>query len=174
MGPTFNSSQLNSKMSRKIVLIDMDGVLVDEPDPARVKLFTDGVARLTGQEWKHHWSDILGIFRDLPPFPGGIEALCQLYDDSNFDVFICSTAPWANDSAWSDKVEWIKRHVPRDMKGRVILTHRKDLVAASCDYIIDDRRKNGVENVPPEKHIHFGQPPFENWNKIIDFLQKKL
>ena len=149
------------------ILVDMDGVLCGDPPSALIDEHVK-LCAAHGFTWNGHWSDIPYSFRHLLPIPGAVDGFCALFD--RFDVFVVSTAPWGNDEAWTDKLRWVKQHIPRDMKGRLILTHRKDLVA--CDWIIDDRKKNGVENMG-EKHVHFGQPPFENWGKVVAFFADK-
>ena len=49
-----------------------------------------------------------------------------------YDLYILSTAPWGNPSAWTDKLEWIKKHFDSDRPEgtfykRLILTHHKNL-----------------------------------------------
>lgn len=36
------------------------------------------------------------------------EAVHEL--SKHYDVYILSTAPWKNPSAWSDKINWITKH----------------------------------------------------------------
>ena len=49
--------------------------------------------------------EIPGLFGKMDPMPGAIEAVRTLAEE--YDVFILSTAPWRNQSAWSDKVTWV-------------------------------------------------------------------
>ncbi|NCG08090.1 MAG: 2-C-methyl-D-erythritol 4-phosphate cytidylyltransferase, partial [Verrucomicrobia bacterium] len=59
-----------------------------------------------------------------------------------FDSYILSTAPWGNPTAWSDKLEWVKKHLGEVAKKRLILSHNKQLNKG--DYLIDDRSRNGA------------------------------
>jgi 5'(3')-deoxyribonucleotidase len=77
----------------------------------------------------------------MGPVQGAIEAFNDLAD--SFDVHILSTSPWKNPSAWSDKLEWVKRHLGEKAYKRLILTHHKELNRG--DYLIDDREKNGAK-----------------------------
>lgn len=157
-------------MNKKIILVDMDGVLVKEPskeheEEKRRKLGRKG--KKDGTEEHHlHWSDLPDIFLDLDPMEGAISAYNKLSQD--YDLYVVSTAPWDNPSAWADKRKWIEKHLPIANK-RLFLTHNKHMVIG--DYIIDDRLKNGVDKFPGT-HIHFGQPPFENWDKVVDYFDK--
>ena len=147
----------------------MDGVLVKEPtkeheEEKRRKMNRKGKKEGT-VEHQVHWSDIPDIYLDLEPNNGALEAYAKLSTDH--DVYVVSTAPWNNPSAWSDKIRWIQNHLPIANK-RLFLTHNKNMVVG--DYLIDDRVKNGTDKFPG-KHIHFGQPPFENWKKVIEFFE---
>ena len=50
-----------------------------------------------------------------------------LVDFQSGDLFILSTAPWKNPSAWSDKVEWVTKYLDDVFHKKMIITHRKDL-----------------------------------------------
>lgn len=137
---------------KKIILIDMDGVLVKEPE------YID-------EKYKDiHWSDIPDIFLNLDPMDNAISSFNKLSQD--FDVYIVSTAPWGNPSAWTDKRKWVEKHLPIATK-KLMLTHHKNMIIG--DYLIDDRTKNGVDKFKG-KHIHFGQEPFKNWDSIIKYF----
>ncbi len=160
---------------KKLILVDMDGVLVKEPTKEHEETMRRKMARkgrkdddLSPDEHQVHWSDIPEIFLDLEPMEGAIDAFNKLSQD--YELYVVSTAPWNNSSAWSDKKRWVQKYLPHAQK-RLILTHRKDMIVG--DYLIDDRFKNGV-NKFPGKHIHFGQEPFENWNKVLNYFDMQL
>ena len=81
-----------------------------------------------------------------------------------YDVFILSTAPWKNPSAWSDKVAWVTKYLDDVFHKRMIITHRKDL--CKVDYLIDDRGKNGTSEFDGE-WIQFGSEKFPDWSSIL-------
>ena len=85
-------------------------------------------------------------------------------------MFILSTAPWKNPSAWSDKVEWVTKYLDDVFHKRMIITHRKDLVEG--DYLIDDRGKNGTSEFKGE-WIQFGSERFPDWDAVLDYLLNK-
>lgn len=143
----------------KIVYVDMDSVLVD---------FEHGIKQLseeTFNEYKNDLDEVSGFFRDLPPIDGAIEAFHKL--SAQYDVYILSTAPWRNPSAWIDKLLWVKKHLPEVAHKRLILSHNKHLNRG--DYLIDDRKANGVAEFEGE-HIHFGEEPFPNWDAVLAYL----
>lgn len=144
---------------QKIVYVDMDNVLVD---------FESGIEQLTDNEriiYEGHYDEAPNIFGKMRPKEGAIEsvrALTQVYD-----VYILSTSPWKNPSAWSDKLEWVKRYLGDEMYKRLILSHHKDLNRG--DYLIDDRIKNGAIKFNGEL-ILFGSKRFPNWRAVTDYL----
>lgn len=159
-------------MEKKLLYVDMDGVIAD---------FWKAILELHPEiESKHQpGEDIeqvvdtlcesnVDIFHNLDTIEGGIEAvklLSQLYD-----VYFLSTPMWNVPESFSGKRIWLERHFGGWCKKRLILTHRKDLNIG--DYLIDDRKKNGVENFKGE-HIHFGTEEFPTWASVVDYLMEK-
>jgi 5'(3')-deoxyribonucleotidase len=151
------------KNIKKILYIDLDGVVVD---------FESGIEQLSdddSRKYSGRYDEAPGIFRIMKPIPGAIDAVRQLA--GYFDVFILSTAPWNNHSAWSDKVVWVKKYFG-DSEGcvlykKMILTHRKDLNYG--DILIDDRTKNGAGEFKGEL-IRFGSKRFPNWDRVSEYL----
>ena len=119
---------------KKILYLDMDNVLVDFPSAfARVP-------EKTLKEYGEDKDEIPGIFALMDPMPGAVEAFNALAEV--FDVYILSTAPWENSSAWSDKLKWVKKHLGEKAWKRLILSHHKNLNQG--DFLVDDRDKNGA------------------------------
>ena len=79
---------------KKILYIDMDGVLVD---------FQTGIDKLTDQQkidFRNRLYLVPGIFSLMEPLPGAIEAYRML--SNKYDTYILSTPPWDNVSAWGE------------------------------------------------------------------------
>ena len=137
----------------------MDGVLAD---------FDSGVKKLPQkvvEEYQGHLDDVPGLFLLMGPMPGAIEATLQLA--KKFDVYILSTAPWNNSSAWADKVTWIQRHLGKPFEKRLILSHHKDLLKG--DYLIDDRPKHGANSFEGE-WIQFSSARYPDWEATLQYL----
>ena len=143
----------------KRVFIDMDNVLVD------FRSGLDQVSEEVKAEYAGRLDEIPGLFAKMKPMEGAIEAVHEL--QKHYDLFILSTAPWKNSSAWSDKVDWVKKYLNDVFYKRMVITHRKDLCQG--DYLIDDCGKNGTSEFAGE-WIHFGSELFPNWNDVLDYL----
>ena len=147
---------------KKILYFDMDNVLVD---------FKSGIKREdagTLKEYEGRLDEVPGIFSLMDPMPGAVEAfetLSQLYD-----VYILSTSPWLNPSAWSDKLLWVQKYLGDAAYKRLILSHHKNLNKG--DFLIDDRRKNGAAEFEGEL-IEFGSDRFPNWESVVKYLVEK-
>ena len=146
----------------KILYLDMDNVLVD---------FESGIARTESRirsDFHGRLDEVPGIFAKMAPLPGAIQAVEHL--STLFDTYILSTAPWENPTAWSDKLNWVKRHLGDVAHKRLILSHHKNLNIG--DFLVDDRIKNGADRFPGE-HIHFGTPAFPDWDSVVRYLLDK-
>ena len=154
---------------KKRLFFDMDDVLVDfQSGLDKVDEETKSRYRAKGPGEKDRMDEIPGLFGLMEPLHGAIEAVHRLAEV--YDVFILSTAPWNNPSAWSDKVMWVTKYFDDVFHKRVIITHRKDLVEG--DYLIDDRGKNGTSEFKGE-WIHFGSERFPNWDAVVEYLLNK-
>ena len=148
---------------KKIFYIDMDNVIVD---------FRTGINRLSPEvqkQYEGNLDEVPGIFSLMDPMDGAVESVKQLSE--RYDTYVLSTAPWANPSAWSDKVKWIHQYFG-DQKGtplfkRLILSHHKHL--NDGHYLIDDRTANGAGDFKG-MHIHFGQQDWPDWETVTQFL----
>jgi 5'-nucleotidase len=146
----------------KILYIDMDNVLVD------FKSGIDAISEEDRQQFKDDLDEVPGIFSKMKPVDGAIEAYNEL--TKHFDVYILSTAPWENPSAWSDKLLWVKKYLGQSAHKRLILSHNKNLNAG--DFLVDDRTANGAGEFTGE-HIHFLSEQFKDWDDVLSYLMLK-
>ena len=146
----------------KRVFIDMDNVLVD------FQSGLDQVSEEVKAEYAGRLDEIPGLFAKMKPMEGAIEAVHEL--EKHYDLFILSTAPWKNPSAWSDKVEWVTKYLDDVFHKRLIISHHKDLCQG--DYLIDDRGKNGTSEFAGE-WIEFGSGQFPDWESVLQYLLSK-
>lgn len=156
------------KTDKKVVYIDMDNVLVDFPSafskiPKRY-LITH----------KDNMDEVPGIFALMDPVPGAIESFNELAE--LFDTYILSTSPWGNDTAWSDKLNWVKKYLGEKATKRLILSHHKNLNLGH--YLIDDRPNNGAKDFigefirfcPLQPELNFR---FQNWEKLMVYMREQ-
>lgn len=149
----------NLIQKKPIVYVDMDNVLVD---------FKSGIATLdedTLRKYDGHLDDVPGIFSRMSPMKGAVEAMRLL--DKKYDLYILSTSPWNNPSAWSDKLIWVKTYLGDIFYKKLILSHHKDLLKGA--YLIDDRPKHGASEFEGE-WLQFGSERFPDWESITSYL----
>ena len=146
-------------MKKKIVYVDMDNVLVDFPSGIEKLLEKDQI------KYEGNYDEVPGIFSLMEPIPGAIEGYKKIA--KIYDTYILSTAPWGNRTAWSDKLDWVKKYVSDVAHKRLILSHNKNLNRG--DYLIDDRTKNGAGEFQGEL-IKFGTREFPDWRSVTDYL----
>lgn len=146
-------------MSKKRLYFDMDGVIVDFASALELQ------SEETLKEYEGRLDEIPGLFSQMKPMPGALEAVRRL--NERYDCYILSTAPWNNPSAWSDKVTWITEHLDDVFHKKMIITHCKHLCKG--DYLIDDRDKHGASEFEGE-WIHFGSERFPNWETVLEYL----
>ncbi|WP_299386020.1 hypothetical protein [uncultured Lacinutrix sp.] len=133
---------------KKIVLIDMNGVLVELGDGP----FSENKNKE-------------GFFLNNKPMEGAVNTFKAL--SAKYDCYIVSTPVWSNPHCWMEKRLWVEKHLGLEANKRLILTHHKNLVKG--DYIIDDTKNHGVDKFEGQ-HIHFGTDTFLKWNNVLDFL----
>ena len=142
-------------MNKKIIYIDMDGVIAD-------------FAKAAKELGNPHRPDLKVNFRDLDLMPGAQDALMRLNYD--FDIFIATTPPWSRPDVWTHKREWIGEHFPW-LKRKMILTHRKDLLIG--DILIDDSRWRGQPDFKGQ-WLWFGTAQrCLDWESTLELIYKR-
>lgn len=147
-------------MIKKRLFIDLDGVLCDFMGPFRE-------SRRINPEFKYPQSKI-GYFRGLKPMKDAIESFNEL--KKHFDVWILTRPSFNNIHCFTEKAEWVLEYLGYDVLEKLIISGDKSLVKG--DYLIDDHGGNGQSEFEGE-WIHFGQTPFENWEKVTKYMIEK-
>jgi len=157
-------------MIKPTIYIDMDGVIADFSEAVKTHPKSNDL------NYKDNPDNIPGIFEHLKLVPGAKEAIHKLYLSNKYDLFILTTAPWDNPSAWMHKRLWIEKHFGKIFHKKVIITHRKDLLIG--DYLIDDRTANGAGDFKGT-HLHFGwdyinhkDNTYPNWEAILTYFNQ--
>lgn len=123
------SERATLQRDSKIVCVDVDDVVADLASLPSV------LPRLAGGEPRRHhalvesFKDDLhssGVFRELPPVPGAVEAL-RKFKDKNWTIVLITARPvWQFQRIYADTLYWLDKHaVPRD-----VLLFNKDKVEA--------------------------------------------
>uniref|UniRef100_A0A9L0KIV8 5',3'-nucleotidase, mitochondrial n=1 Tax=Equus asinus TaxID=9793 RepID=A0A9L0KIV8_EQUAS len=140
------------------VLVDMDGVLADFeggflrkyrarfPDQPFIALedrrgfwvseqygrLQPGLSEKAISIWESE-----NFFFDLEPLPGAVEAVKQMANLENTDVFICTSPIRMYKYCPYEKYAWVEKHFGPDFLEQIVLTRDKTVVSA--DLLIDDR-----------------------------------
>jgi 5'-nucleotidase len=153
--------------NKKMVYIDMDGVLVDLVSAVYLKY-----AHALGDD-EFDVNKIVDQdpdpFYDAEPIEGAINAFKLLFNNPRFEPYILSTAPWANTESLTAKRVWVEKYLGDIANKRLILTHRKDLMIG--DYLIDDRPNNGAAEFKGV-WIEFGSEQYPDWNSVLLKLEQ--
>jgi 5'-nucleotidase len=147
-------------MQKKIMYLDMDGVLVDIFKACETKYGKESVSKI---------GDLLDedpeLFFEAEPMAGAIEAYNKLIDV--FDVYLLTSAPWKSMGSTEAKQRWVMKYLGASADKRIIVSHNKNLMIG--DYLIDDRTANGAGEFKGEL-IHFGTEKYPDWNSVLNYL----
>ncbi|XP_033623297.1 5'(3')-deoxyribonucleotidase, mitochondrial, partial [Fukomys damarensis] len=123
------------------------------------------------------------FFFELEPLPGAVEAVKQMANLQNTDVFICTSPIKMFKYCPYEKYAWVEKHFGPDFLEQIVLTRDKTIVSA--DLLIDDRLDIiGAEPHPSWEHVlftschnqHVWMPPSrrrlhswaDDWKAILD------
>ncbi|XP_019397504.1 PREDICTED: 5'(3')-deoxyribonucleotidase, mitochondrial [Crocodylus porosus] len=186
------------------VLVDMDGVLADfeggflkkfrarYPDTPYITLedrrgfwVSEQYGRLRAELSEKAISiwESKNFFIELDPLPGAVEAVKQMANMENTDVFICTSPIKMYRYCPYEKYAWVEKHFGQEFLEQIVLTRDKTVVSA--DLLIDDRPDiTGAEPNPSWEHILFTachnkhlqlKPPSrrlhswtDNWRAVLD------
>ncbi|XP_075846182.1 5'(3')-deoxyribonucleotidase, cytosolic type isoform X3 [Microtus pennsylvanicus] len=140
------------------VLVDMDGVLADFesgllqgfrrrfPGEPHVPL-EQRRGFLASEQYRALRPDLAeklasvyeapGFFLNLEPIPGAVDALREMNDMQDTEVFICSSPLRKYDHCVGEKYRWVEQNLGPQFVERIILTRDKTVVMG--DLLIDDK-----------------------------------
>lgn len=141
--------------SKKILYIDMDGVLCDfEKKYIEEKSSTNPYPQSR-----------YGFFRELKPIEHAVISVFIL--KKYYDVYILTSPSVRNPLSYTEKREWVEKHLGLEMCYKLILSPNKSLLKG--DYLIDDNIHEGFGG----ELIHFGKNnKFKTWGELLPYLIK--
>ncbi len=158
-------------MEKKIIWIDMDGVLVDFARHVEESTSNNEFLKIA---YKGRYDHIPGIFRNPPPIEGAIQAVNKLAESNRYELYIATAAPWGNPMAAMDKRFWIEEYFGDLFRKKMVVSHLKNMLIG--DYLIDDRVANGAGEFKGEL-LRFGWSyetkefnEYPTWDSILKKL----
>ncbi len=144
---------------RKRIYIDMDGVLCNF-----VALYL---------KWKREHPEIeypqsqFGFFSNMEPIKDSVESYLEL--EKHYDVYILTRPSVYNLMCYTEKADWVKRHIGFHALENLVICCDKSLLKG--DYLIDDTKQAGQLDFEGE-FIQFGSEKFLDWKTILKYLIK--
>ncbi|XP_067859523.1 5'(3')-deoxyribonucleotidase, mitochondrial-like [Heptranchias perlo] len=127
------------------------------------------------------------FFIELDPLPGAVEAVKEMANLKNTDVFICTSPIKKYDYCPYEKYAWVEKHLGKEFLELMILTRDKTMVSGNL--LIDDKLDiSGVDPYPKWEHVLFStchniheqlRPPkrrlhswADDWKALLDSKRK--
>jgi 5'(3')-deoxyribonucleotidase len=142
---------------KKILYIDMDGVLCDYKKSHNIELDKNPHQPYPQSQF--------GFFLNLEPIHGGIDSLNLLTE--YFDVWILTRPSVHNLSCYTEKAQWIRNYLGFEMQSKTIMCIDKSLLKGH--FLVDDQVEHGQSEFEG-KHIHYGSNDFPTWNSVVNYL----
>jgi len=147
-------------MSKPILLIDMDNVIVD--------FYSHPYLNVERDVYNHPNIYLEKYFEYLRPLENAIETVRKIIQLDKFDIYICTQPLATSPHSFSEKATWIKRWLP-ELESKLVMTCNKDLVDST--FLIDDSEKwrEGCKGT----FLHFD--PLDSrleWDAIYTVLQE--
>ena len=141
-------------MSKPRIYVDMDGVLCDYNEAKYRTLLRTPENGFPQASY--------GFFRDMKPIDGALKAYMWLHE--NFDTWILTRPSVLNPMCYTEKREWVEKHLGIEICEKLIMCCEKGLLKG--DYLIDDMSWPLFEG----KQITFGSKEYPEWFEVLAFF----
>ena len=146
---------------KKIIYIDMDGVLCDFNKAAEASLKAKPYIKYPQMQY--------GFFADLEEIDKAIESVHFLMKQTIFDVYILTAPSIYNPLCYTEKRVWIEKHLGMELVKKLIISPHKGLNKGN--YLIDDFASGKGQDKFEGKLLHFGSDTYPNWKAVIDYFK---
>ncbi len=140
---------------KKRVYIDMDNTLCDFEGRAQ-EMKAKSKTPLAYPQSRY------GFFTSLEPLEGALEGYKEL--ENYFEVYILTAPSYRNPLCYTEKRVWVEQHLGLETTKNLIICQRKGLLIG--DFLVDDYDFPEFQG----EQLLFGQAPFENWQKVLNYL----
>jgi 5'(3')-deoxyribonucleotidase len=114
------------------------------------------------------WS-MRGFFETLPPMQGALD-FWEYWADK-CDLYFLTRPSVRNRHSYTEKANWVFKHLGQDALEKLILSPKKDLLKG--DILIDDYGGNGQSTFEGE-WWKFGSDEFPDWTTCHNMLETKF
>ncbi len=149
------------KKSKTIIYVDMDFTLCD---------YAEGFTRhqLLYPDLEYPQSQP-GLYRNLNPMPGAIDAYRWLHRQSIFEVYILTSPSTKNPHCYSEKRIWVEEYLGMDIVEHLIITPNKGLNKGH--FLIDDNIEGKGQEAFEGELIQFGSIRYPDWISVQRYFE---
>jgi 5'-nucleotidase len=151
-------------LNKKIIYIDMDGVLADY-----MTAFDKAIEMNPDIKFPQA---TYGFFANLQPITGAIKAVTQLIDDPIFDVHILTSPSVKNPLCYTEKRVWIEKYFNLDLCEKLVIAMNKSLLRG--DFLIDDLSTGAGQEDFQGQLILFGSEKYPDWSAVLHMFQNEV
>lgn len=162
MSDIIHSKQVRKDVTnKKIVYIDMDGVMCDF-----AKNYREWLQIQPEREFPQSRP---GFFTELEPIEGAIDTIKWLDQIDSLAVFILTAPSIKNVHCYAEKRMWVERYLGMEMVGRLIISGYKHLNRG--DYLIDDAKEGRGQEDFEGTLLLFGGETYPDWKAIEQYFR---
>ncbi len=115
---------------------------------------------------------LIGFYRNLEPMPGAVEAFAWLSRQPELAVYILTAPSVINAHSYTEKREWVAKHLGMDACYRLILCPQKGLLQG--DILIDDNTAGKGQEHFSGQVIQYRSLHYLNWPTLAYSLYRRL